>query len=180
MVPPKPPQIDRTVLGFLRSLRPYQFTKPYLKNNYVLMGFLSIFFIINFALFVTRIYQYRDAGCLIMLARACGKLLEKCHYFLLHFYYRFIIQFTGQCLNFDCTVTLVLMLRQCITFLRTRGFSSILPLDHNIYLHKMVGMTIGVLSVVHTIAHLLNFGMKFENFSKVIKIIFRVLIIYYF
>lgn len=53
---------------------------------------------------------------------------------------------------------LILMLRQCITFLRTHGFNSILPLDHHIYLHKMVGVTIGVMSVVHTVAHLLNFG----------------------
>lgn len=50
------------------------------------------------------------------------------------------------------------MLRQCITFLRTHGFIAILPLDHHIYLHKVVGMTIGILSIVHTIAHLLNFG----------------------
>ncbi|XP_063990833.1 NADPH oxidase 5 isoform X2 [Diachasmimorpha longicaudata] len=140
MVPPKPPQSDRTVLAFLRSLRPYQFTKPYLKNNYVLMCFLMMFFLINVALFVSRLYQYRHAGGLVMIARACG-----------------------QCLNFDCTFILVLMLRQCITFLRTHGFSSILPLDHNIYLHKMVGMTIGILSIVHTVAHLLNFGMFVIN-----------------
>lgn len=67
----------------------------------------------------------------------------------------------GQCLNFDCTFILVLMLRQCITFLRTHGFSSILPIDHHIYLHKTVGVTIGVLSIIHTVAHLLNFGTVF-------------------
>ncbi|XP_011305289.1 NADPH oxidase 5 [Fopius arisanus] len=140
MVPPKPAQSNRTVLGFLRSLRPYQLTKPYLKNNYVFMCSLWIFFLINFALFVSRMYEYRDAGGLVMIARACG-----------------------QCLNFDCTIILVLMLRQCITFLRTHGFSSVLPLDHNIYLHKMVGVTIGVLSICHTIAHLLNFGVFVIN-----------------
>lgn len=48
------------------------------------------------------------------------------------------------------------MLRQCITFLRTRGFGAILPLDHHIYLHKVTGITISVLSLVHTVMHLLN------------------------
>lgn len=66
----------------------------------------------------------------------------------------------GQCLNFDCMFVLVLMLRQCITFLRTHGFSSVLPLDNHIYLHKMTGGLIGIFSVVHTLMHLLNFGMS--------------------
>lgn len=66
----------------------------------------------------------------------------------------------GQCLNFNCSFILILMLRQCITFLRTHGFNSVLPLDHHIYLHKMSGVLIGVCSVVHTMMHLLNFGTR--------------------
>lgn len=50
------------------------------------------------------------------------------------------------------------MLRQCITFLRTRGYSSYLPLDQHIYLHKLTGMMVFVYSVVHTLMHLLNFS----------------------
>lgn len=50
------------------------------------------------------------------------------------------------------------MLRQCITFLRTHGFNSVLPLDQHIYLHKVSGALIGIFSVVHTVMHLLNFG----------------------
>lgn len=49
------------------------------------------------------------------------------------------------------------MLRQCITFLRTRGFTAFLPLDNHIYLHKVTGILIGAYSLVHTIMHLLNF-----------------------
>lgn len=65
----------------------------------------------------------------------------------------------GQCLNFNCGFILILMLRQCITFLRTHGFSSVLPLDQHIYLHKMTGVLIAIFSVMHTLMHLLNFGM---------------------
>lgn len=49
------------------------------------------------------------------------------------------------------------MLRQCITFLRTRGFTAFLPLDNHIYLHKVTGIVIGVYSLVHTFMHLINF-----------------------
>lgn len=64
---------------------------------------------------------------------------------------------TGQCLNFDCMFVLVLMLRQCITFMRTRGFTMVLPLDQHIYFHKLTGTFIFIFSVVHTVMHLLNF-----------------------
>jgi hypothetical protein len=64
----------------------------------------------------------------------------------------------GQCLNFNCMFILVLMLRQCITFLRTHGFSVVLPLDQHIYFHKLAGVFIFIQSIVHTIMHLLNFS----------------------
>lgn len=68
----------------------------------------------------------------------------------------------GQCLNFNCMFVLVLMLRQTITFLRTRGFSSYLPLDQHIYFHKLTGTLIAIYSLIHTISHLSNFS-KYHN-----------------
>ncbi|XP_033347498.1 NADPH oxidase 5 [Bombus vosnesenskii] len=136
LVPPKPETKRKSRLQFLTtSLRPYQLTKPYMKNNYVYIVFISIFVLINVALFLTRLYEYRTSNGYVMVARACG-----------------------QCLNFNCSFILVLMLRQCITFLRTHGFNSVLPLDQHIYLHKVTGALIGIFSVVHTVMHLLNFG----------------------
>ncbi|XP_043508307.1 NADPH oxidase 5 isoform X1 [Frieseomelitta varia] len=135
LVPPKPEMKQKSHLEFLTSLRPYQLTKPYVKNNYVYILFISIFISINMALFVTRLYEYRTSNGYVMLARACG-----------------------QCLNFNCSFILVLILRQCITFLRTHGFNSVLPLDQHIYLHKLTGILIGIFSIVHTLMHLLNFG----------------------
>lgn len=55
------------------------------------------------------------------------------------------------------------MLRQCITFLRTRGFGAFLPLDNHIYLHKMTGCVIAAFSLVHTLMHVLNFGLMVVN-----------------
>uniref|UniRef100_A0A182IU16 Uncharacterized protein n=1 Tax=Anopheles atroparvus TaxID=41427 RepID=A0A182IU16_ANOAO len=113
---------------------PHQLTAPYIKNNYVYLSFLTIFTIINVGLFVSRAIQYRESNGFVILARACG-----------------------QCLNFNCAFILVLMLRQCITFLRTRGFTAFLPLDQHIYLHKLTGVLVAVFSLVHTIMHLFNF-----------------------
>ncbi|XP_015595407.1 NADPH oxidase 5 isoform X2 [Cephus cinctus] len=135
LVPPKPEPAKQSCLRVIRRLRPYQLTKPYMKNHYVYISFLSLFLLINVALFVSRAFQYRHSNGYVILARACG-----------------------QCLNFDCTFILVLMLRQCITFLRTHGFSSVLPLDQHIYLHKLTGVLIGIFSTVHTLMHLLNFS----------------------
>nr|XP_033330474.1 NADPH oxidase 5 [Megalopta genalis] len=135
LVPPKPKVTQRSLLGSFASLRPYQLTRPYMKNNYVYLAFICSLVFVNAALFVSRLYAYRYSNGYVMLARACG-----------------------QCLNFNCSFILVLMLRQCITFLRTHGFNSVLPLDQHIYLHKVTGVLIGVFGVTHTLMHLLNFG----------------------
>ncbi|XP_052870850.1 NADPH oxidase 5-like, partial [Anopheles cruzii] len=113
---------------------PHQLTAPYIKNNYVYLSFLTVFTVINVGLFISRAIQYRHSNGFVIMARACG-----------------------QCLNFNCAFILVLMLRQCITFLRTRGFTAFLPLDQHIYLHKLTGVLVAVFSLVHTIMHLCNF-----------------------
>ncbi|XP_011699769.1 PREDICTED: NADPH oxidase 5 [Wasmannia auropunctata] len=135
LVPPQPKSKKKSILETFVSLLPYQLTKPYMKNNYVFIAFISMFMLINVALFVSRLYEYRHDNGYIMFARACG-----------------------QCLNFDCAFILVLMLRQCITFLRTHSFNSLVPLDHHIYLHKMTGIMIGIFSIVHTLMHLIYCG----------------------
>ena len=59
---------------------------------------------------------------------------------------------------------LVLVLRYTITILRNMGLAQILPLDYNIYFHKMVGEIIFVQAWIHTAMHLINFG-KFISFG---------------
>jgi len=64
----------------------------------------------------------------------------------------------GICLNFTTSLILLFVLRRCITFLRSHGFSSFLPLDQNIYFHKVVGYCILAFSLIHILAHGLNYG----------------------
>lgn len=135
LVPPTSKNHKTSLARKLTSLRPYQLTLPYVKNNYVYLIFLFIFIFVNVALFVSRSFQYRKSNWYTIFARACG-----------------------QCLNFNCTFILILMLRQCITFLRTRGFGEYLPLDQHIYFHKITGILIFGYSFLHTVMHVLNFS----------------------
>ncbi|KRT82268.1 hypothetical protein AMK59_4019 [Oryctes borbonicus] len=73
----------------------------------------------------------------------------------------------GQCLNFNCVFILVLMLRQTITFLRSRGLSMILPLDDHIYFHKQAGYLIVFYSALHTIMHCFNLDVILEKNSLI-------------
>ncbi|KAK7075488.1 NADPH oxidase 5 [Halocaridina rubra] len=116
---------------------PYQMSLPYLKNNYVYLFFLFIYISVNLGLFIARAIQFQDDNGLYIVARACG-----------------------QCLNFNCMFVLVLMLRQCITYLRSMGASAILPLDQHMYLHKLCGWVIFIFSFVHTLMHCINFPLN--------------------
>ncbi|KAH8309544.1 hypothetical protein KR059_011653 [Drosophila kikkawai] len=125
--------------GFWSSL-PHQLSLAYMKNNQVFVTYLFFYIAVNLCLFISRAIQYRASNGFVIIARACG-----------------------QCLNFNCAWVLVLMLRHSLTYLRGRGLSSYLPLDHHVYLHKLTGITISVLSLVHTIMHLFNFSIIVIN-----------------
>jgi NADPH oxidase len=63
---------------------------------------------------------------------------------------------------------LALTLRRSITWLRTSGMDWLLPLDRHIYFHKMMGWAICFFSVVHTLAHVINYG----NVNKIVEVTF--------
>ncbi|XP_037046426.1 NADPH oxidase 5 isoform X2 [Bradysia coprophila] len=137
---PLPLETTKKTTTSLTHRLPHQFTTAYLKNNYVFLSFLTIYILINVGLFISRAIQYRHSNVYVIFARACG-----------------------QCLNFNCAFVLIPMLRQCITFLRTRGLGAFIPLDNHIYIHKMAGVTIATFSLIHTIMHLLNFTLEVVN-----------------
>ncbi len=65
---------------------------------------------------------------------------------------------SGRVLLYNSMLILVLVLRYTITVMRELGIGAVLPLDNNIYLHKVVGYLIFVQATVHTVMHLCNFG----------------------
>ncbi len=57
-----------------------------------------------------------------------------------------------------CVCVQVLMLRRCLTWLRATWVVRVLPLDQNILLHQIVGYAILCYTLLHTTAHVFNFG----------------------
>ncbi|XP_070546727.1 NADPH oxidase 5-like isoform X2 [Ptychodera flava] len=125
----KPPDEKKRVRHFI----PRYLTWRYIHNNLRKVVFLVMYLLVNIALGIEAGWRYREINWYIIVARACG-----------------------QCLNFNSAFILVLMLRQCLTFLRATKASGYLPLDQNIIFHKMVGLVIGFFTLVHTVAHIGN------------------------
>ena len=120
---------------------------------------------INVILFVHRAYYFKDFSMLsgltpnpfYLLSRACGRVL-----------------------HFNTVLVLALVLRNTITILRRFGLATILPLDHNIYLHKLVGFLIFFQSVLHTGCHLTNFAVNVQpNPVKFVQLTYRYWTEYY-
>ncbi|XP_057364897.1 NADPH oxidase 5-like [Daphnia carinata] len=105
-------------------------------NHRTCFSFGIILVVIHLVLVAERVYRYRHSGAWIVIARS-----------------------SGQCLHFDCALVLLLTLRRCFTWLRSKGMDWLLPLDRHIYFHKMIGWLICVFSVVHTVAHIINYGI---------------------
>ncbi|GIX84209.1 NADPH oxidase 5 [Caerostris darwini] len=115
----------------------------HIRNNWTHVVFLLVYFMINFVLFVTRGYEYRESNVYVILARACG-----------------------QCLNFNCTFIVVLVLRQTLTWLRTHGFAQYFPIDRHLYYHKLTGVVILIYSLWHTAMHIVNFSILSSSGEK--------------
>ena len=59
-------------------------------------------------------------------------------------------------------IVIMFVLRNTITFLRNKGLGRFLPLDNNIYLHKIVGVLIFVLGMIHSACHFSNFAVNIQ------------------
>uniref|UniRef100_A0A8C2W7Y1 NADPH oxidase 5 n=1 Tax=Cyclopterus lumpus TaxID=8103 RepID=A0A8C2W7Y1_CYCLU len=125
----KPPQEEQQKQGAPRYL-----TRAYWLNNSRKLLFLVLYTFLSVLLFITAMMQHRPGGGWFMVAKGCG-----------------------QCLNFNCTFIMVLMLRRFLTWLRATWVVRVLPLDQNILLHQIVGYAILCYTLVHTTAHIFNF-----------------------
>uniref|UniRef100_A0A8D0H113 NADPH oxidase 5 n=1 Tax=Sphenodon punctatus TaxID=8508 RepID=A0A8D0H113_SPHPU len=114
---------------------PRYLTPAYWQNNRSKLIFLGSYTCVNILLFTFAALKHAGSSCWIMVAKGCG-----------------------QCLNFNCTFVVVLMLRRCLMWLRATWVARVLPLDQNVVLHQLVGYAVAALAVVHTGAHMMNFG----------------------
>ncbi|CAF3083659.1 unnamed protein product [Rotaria socialis] len=65
----------------------------------------------------------------------------------------------GMLLNLNCSLIIVVMLRRSIFLIRATPLHRFLPIDDHIDFHKFLGRFIGALSILHTLAHAINFGI---------------------
>uniref|UniRef100_A0A8P4G1S6 NADPH oxidase, EF-hand calcium binding domain 5 n=2 Tax=Dicentrarchus labrax TaxID=13489 RepID=A0A8P4G1S6_DICLA len=119
---------------------PRYLTRAYWHNNSRKLLFLCLYACLSLLLFISAMLQHRQGGLWYMVAKGCG-----------------------QCLNFNCTFVMVLMLRRCFTWLRATWVVRVLPLDQNILLHQIVGYAILCYTLVHTTAHVINFVQLSES-----------------
>ena len=151
------------------------------RAQWQLYAFLAFIFGINIILFITRACYFRGMYMLsgfkpnvfYMLSRANGKFpvywrQPDIETNSLHSKYQEVISplcntfisylGIGRCLNFSTMMVIIVVLRYSISRCRNVGLSVILPLDHNIRIHKAIGFTIFVAAWIHTICHICNFG----------------------
>ncbi len=117
------------------------FTIDYLRNNLARIIFLILYILINLGLSL-YVVIYRStvakANALVIFARIGGMLL-----------------------NFNCTLVIVLMLKHTILLIRlNKHLRKWIPVDDHIDFHKIVGRFITVLVIIHTVAHMANFGLR--------------------
>uniref|UniRef100_A0A8I3P191 NADPH oxidase 5 n=1 Tax=Canis lupus familiaris TaxID=9615 RepID=A0A8I3P191_CANLF len=117
--------------------RPRALTWAYWHNHRSHLLCLAAFAGLHLLLFALAASEHRARGASVMVAKGCG-----------------------QCLNLDGSFIAVLMLRRCLTWLRATWLAQVLPLDQNIQFHQFVGYVVIVLSLVHTVAHIVNFALQ--------------------
>jgi len=146
LVPPKPVP-EKSWQDKLKGKKPQNLNMTYFRNNQAFIIFLFLIIVVNIILFIQRAVYFRNFSMLngytpnpfYLLSRACGRTLL-----------------------FNSVLILCLVLRYTITLLRNMGLASIIPLDNNIYFHKLTGRLIFFQAWLHTIMHFINFGVNIQ------------------
>ncbi|CAC5360482.1 NOX5 [Mytilus coruscus] len=108
-------------------------SKVYWEHNTSKIVFIILYIVANLGLGGFAAWNHQKSNGFLITARICGMNL-----------------------NFNCTLVLVLMLRQTINLLRSTRIGRLLPLDEHSVFHQCVGAMIGVYAVFHTIGHIGN------------------------
>jgi predicted ferric reductase len=108
----------------------------WLRNDLVWAIWLGGYALVNLALFAEAFVRYRQIGATIFIQLARG---------------------FGQCLNFDCALIALPMLRHTLTAVRRSRLGAIVPVDDAVRFHAIVGEVIFGFGLLHGAAHVGNF-----------------------
>lgn len=107
----------------------------WLRNDLVWTLWLAAYALLNALLFVEAALRYRQAGATVFIQLARGG---------------------GACLNFNCALIVLPMLRHTLTAVRRSRLGALVPVDDAVRFHSIVGEVIVAFSVLHTVAHVGN------------------------
>jgi len=144
LVPPRPEKLKTMKEKLFEKLPTQMMTKEYWSNT--LRIWILFIIAMNIAIMIQRVHYYQH---FVGLDNGPN-------------YFFFTSRATGKALLFNATMVLVVVLRNTITYLRRINLSGILPLDNNIYLHKVIGTIIFFLAAIHSLAHLSNFAVNVQ------------------
>ena len=140
---PQKPRPKKTFTQRITRWYQKRFSMSHARNQWQLFAFLFFVLGINIILFATRAASFSGFANLDESMPNPFYLLSRAN---------------GRCLLFNSTMILIVVLRYTVSKMRDLGLSKILPLDHNIYIHKLIGILIFIQAWWHTIMHLINFG----------------------
>lgn len=119
---------------YYRIKRSKYFNATFYRNNLAYFMFLLIYLLLQVLLVIIQMIYYVNNNDAILVARACGILI-----------------------SFNMCFVLFLISRRLITWLRGTAFGQkCLPCDEFIEFHKLVGVFVLILSLVHTLGHCVN------------------------
>ena len=126
---------------YKRFLNSKYFNRIFYRNNLAYFSFIIFYLILQILLIIIQTMYYINSNNAILVARAGGVLI-----------------------SFNMAFVLILISRRLITWLRSTKFGQkCLPLDEFIQFHKIIGVFILVLSIFHTIGHLINLCIRLFN-----------------
>lgn len=153
--PPPPPE---------RSRRPRYLTAAYWHNHGSQLAFLGGYTSLNLLLFTLAALRHAGLGGWVAVARGCGQCLNfNCAFIAVSsgswvLGTRFLGGSPHRLRHPQLAPLQVLMLRRCLSWLRATPVAQVLPLDHSVGLHQLVGYVVLALGAVHTGAHVANFS----------------------
>jgi len=105
------------------------------ENRTSLLVFFGLVAVANVALFVSSALRYQGQGAWLMLAHGAGG-----------------------CLNLDGALVLVPVMRRIWNWARLTPVGRFLPLDDALLIHRVLGVGLFVLGLIHSAAHFVNYS----------------------
>ncbi|HEY0468630.1 MAG TPA: EF-hand domain-containing protein [Polyangiaceae bacterium] len=109
--------------------------RRFAENRSSLVVFLGLLLIANLALFVTSALRYQGQGFWLMVAHGAGG-----------------------CINLDGALVLVPVLRRILHWARQTALGRLFPLDDALLIHRVLGVGLFVLGLIHSLAHFANYS----------------------